>query len=311
MLVREIEKKLDMRLILKLREDTDFFDSTKDLGFKLPVYIFGRNSKMWMETYFPKNDRNSKIELILKRFGAIEKEESFVVESEINNVKDLDIISKLTSAPSFVINSSDMSDGYLNVDARFHSSQLKEVSDHLAQFAADSKNSRISWLGPSEGLMRLMDQISSDYPLSLVSYRVPIDKGEPLLNDFLSYPDVLVEMRNNLNHEDKISAILYSMNRISAELENLYEISAKDGVYQVDVSNKFHNIVRNAANKRHIRRTRYFVRPSKGFLEMNVLLPSSGVYEYYSLLYELERDQIKGLVIRNIMPYSNLVWEFI
>ena len=44
MLVRDIDRKLDMRVVLRLRQATDFFAATKDLGLTLPVFIYGKGS---------------------------------------------------------------------------------------------------------------------------------------------------------------------------------------------------------------------------------------------------------------------------
>ena len=90
MLVRDIDRKLDMRLVLRVRQNTEFFSAIADMRTKLPVFIYGRKGEAWMSTYFPRDSRNSKIDMLLSRFRAAEKEESFVVDTRINNVKDLD-----------------------------------------------------------------------------------------------------------------------------------------------------------------------------------------------------------------------------
>jgi len=41
MLFRDIDRKLDMRLVIKVRQDTDLFNATSELGIKLPAYVYG------------------------------------------------------------------------------------------------------------------------------------------------------------------------------------------------------------------------------------------------------------------------------
>ena len=55
MLVRDIDMGLDMRMILKLRQNTELFNALAELKTKLPVYIYGKGKEAWMTTYFSKN----------------------------------------------------------------------------------------------------------------------------------------------------------------------------------------------------------------------------------------------------------------
>lgn len=311
LLVKDIDKKLDMRLILRLRQNTDFFDATKDLGMTLPVYIYGRENKTWMNTFLPKNSRNQKIDLLKMKFNGIELENSIAVETRINNVKDLDVINKISDIPSFVINRSDMNDGFLNVYGRFHSSQIEEVSNLLAEYTADSDNSRISWLGPSMGLVQITDMINSMYPLSLVCYRVSVEEDDSRYKELFSEPGIMAEVRNSLYREGKISVIVYSTHPLEDKFPFLETISASDGIYRLEVANKFHNMVREIANERHLMRTRYFIKQAGDKLEMQVFLPSNSVYEYSSILYEMARKHQSDMIVTAVMPYSQEIWDFV
>lgn len=311
MYVKDIDKKLDMRLVLKLRQDTEFFEATKDLGMTLPVYIFGANSSTMMSTYFPREDRNQKIELLKMKFKGIHMENSIAIDTRINNVKDLAIINEISKVPSFILNRSDMSNGFLNVYGRFHSSQIGTISDLLAKYTADSENSRISWLGPSMGIMKITDMINEQYPLSAVCYTVSMDSDEQEYIDLYSTPGIMAEVRNSMYNNGKISVVLYTDKPLEAGHESIETVSAKDGVYQVDVSNKFHNLVRELANERHLMRTRYFIQYHENKLELQVFLPTSMVYEYYSILYKIAREHQNNIVVKTLMPYSSEVWNFI
>lgn len=311
LLVRDIDKKLDMRLILRLRQRTEFFDFTKDLGMTLPVYIYGKEGQTWMTTFLPKASRNQKIDLLKLKFSGIELENSIAIETRINNVKDLDVINKISGIPSFVINRSDMSDGFLNVYGRFHSAQIEEVSNLLAEYTADSDNSRVSWLGPSMGIVAITEMTNEMYPLSLVCYRVAIDKEESYYTDLFMEPGILAEVRNNMYKDGKISVVLYSDSLLEDKYPFVEAISPKDGVYQMEVENKFHNLVREIANERHIMRTRYFIKHIGNKLEMQVFVPTSSVYEYSSILYDMARQHKNNVIITALKPYSEDVWNFV
>ena len=66
MLVRDIDRKLDMRLVLRVRQNTEFFSAIADIRTKLPVFIYGKNGESWMSTYFPRDSKNTKINLLPK-----------------------------------------------------------------------------------------------------------------------------------------------------------------------------------------------------------------------------------------------------
>ena len=53
-----------MRLVLRVRQNTEFFSAIADIRTKLPVFIYGKNGESWMSIYFPRDSRNSKIDML-------------------------------------------------------------------------------------------------------------------------------------------------------------------------------------------------------------------------------------------------------
>ena len=311
MLIEDIDKKVDRKLIIRLRQNTDFFKSAMDLDLTLPVYIFSKGNETWMSTYFPKLEMSQKMDLLIRKFNGKEKENSFVIDTRINNVKDLAIIEKLLDVPSFIVDRSDINRGFLNLHGRFHHSQSEKISGLLADLTLDSENARVDWIGPSDGIRAITDDTHSVYPLSLVEFRVPIEDDERAVTNLISDENTIAEMRNSRCIDGKISVVLYSDGPLEEEFEPENIVSAEDGIYQIDVPNRIHNIVRTIANDMNILRTRYFVRKRTDDLEIFVLLPSNGLYEYYSILFELARKNKEQLSVISVVPYSQRVWEMI
>ena len=264
-----------------------------------------------MSTFLPKSVRNQKIDLLKMKFDGVELENSIVIDTRINNVKYLGVVSMLSNIPSFVINRSDMSEGFLNIYGRFHSSQIEAVSSLLADYTADFENSRVDWLGPSPGIINILESVNEIYPLSLVNYRVSIDEDERQYTDLFTEPGIMAEVRNNLYRDGKVSVIVYSDTPLENKYPFLEAVSSKDGVYQFDVANKFHNIVRDMANQRHIMRTRYFIKHVGNKLEMQVLLPTTNLYEYSSILYDMVRKHRNNVVVTALLPFSQNIWNFV
>jgi hypothetical protein len=311
MLVRDIDRKLDMRVILRVRQNTELFDLTREIKGKFPVFLFGRDGETWMSTYFPKETKSNKLEIALKKFRGIEKENSFVIDSRINNVKDLKIINKLMEIPSFIINRSDMNNGFLNVYARFHSSQLSMVSENLSVYTEDIENSRVEWLGPNPGIIKTMDLINSEYPVSVVTYIIKLNGEDRTMSELAHNVDSMAEMKNSQMSDGKFKAVLYSNSASAGLIEGVNAISKDDGIFELETGNDILATIRDASNSDHIMRLRYFVKPRDGNLEVTVFLPSAILYEYYSVLYNIARKMKGKILAKYILPYSQDIWDFI
>ncbi|MHB1708442.1 MAG: hypothetical protein ACYCT2_03060 [Thermoplasmataceae archaeon] len=311
MLVRDIDRKLDMRVILRVRQNTELFDLTREIKGKFPVFLFGRDGETWMSTYFPKETKSNKLEIALKKFRGIEKENSFVIDSRINNVKDLKIINKLMEIPSFIINRSDMNNGFLNVYARFHSSQLPMVSENLSAYTEDMENSRVEWLGPNPGIMKTMDLINSEYPVSVVTYTIRLNGEDRTMSELAHNVDSMAEIKNSQMSDGRFKAVLYSNSASAGLIEGVDAISKDDGIFELETGNDILANIRDASNSDHIMRLRYFVKPRDGNLEVTVFLPSAVLYEYYSVLYNIARKMKGKIIAKYILPYSHDIWEFI
>jgi len=311
MLIRDIDRKLDMRLVIKVRQDTDLFNATSELGIKLPAYVYGVDGTAWISTYFPRNLKGNNMMALLNRFNAVSREDSYVVDTRINNVKDLAIIGKLMEIPSFVINRSDIYKGFLNIYSRFHSSQIEAVSDLLAQYTSDLANARVEWLGPSPGITKVIDLINSEYPVSVLTYEFSMDNEDGNEIELSSETNIIGELKNDENRESYLKLIVYSDHTITNPISGLEEISAEDHLYEFSFSSPFVNSLRDSANKNHIMRLRYFLKPVGSKMRVSVFLPGASMYEYYSILYSIARKKEHNITVLHLMPYSPDVWEFL
>ncbi|MGP6207387.1 hypothetical protein ACNF42_05090 [Cuniculiplasma sp. SKW3] len=305
MFFQDIDKKLNMRVILRVRQDTEFFNLTNEIPNRLPSYIYSVDGETWLSVYFPKGQKDQRMNLIYNKFKAIEREDSYVINSRINNIQDLKIINELSDVKSFVLNRADMRGGFLNIYARFHKNDLENVSELLSKYMSDLKNSRIDWLGPSPGLMYIMSLINSDYPISLLTYNVPIREEDSSLRDKCT--DGIIEVKNNVTSNDEIRAIFYS----DRAVDDMIPIDKEKMIYSVTLRNYFLNEVRKRANEKHILRLRHFVRVSNEKLRVSVFVPSSIIYDLYSIIYEIARNSDKRIYIENLLPFSDTLWDVI
>lgn len=309
MIVRDIDKRLDMRLVLRLRQTTEFFDATKMRSDTLPVFIFQNGEKTFLNTYFPKGKSRGNIDLVLRKFDAVEMEDSFVTTTRINNVHDLAIINELHDLPSVVLNRADMSNGYLNIFMRFHSNESRKVSSILSKYIEDKENSRVEWLGPSPGIIYIMNLINSEYPVSVVTFEIDDESGSSM--GLLGSDDSIAEVKG-ADQNDGLRSILYGRRGSASTLPlQAEEVSRNDEVYSFSFENRFLSRVRERSNEARIIRMRFFVRQHKGRVQASVFLPTSQVYDYYTILFDVGKDFNDSLTVNYLLPYTEDVWDFI
>jgi hypothetical protein len=306
-LIKEIDKRLDTYLILRVRQESEFFNATADLDLKLPAFIYDRDGETWLSTYFPKNSKVARVNLLLNKFKASERQESFVVDSKIANEKELSIIDKLVEIPSLIINGSDIKGGFLNIYARFHSSQIERVSKLLSKYTSGSKNVRIEWLGPSPGITKLMDKINQEYPLSVVTYSSPINREDIHVKDIPQSLRVMCEVKSSGAVKGDINMVVYS----DVPVEDLVAIDTEGHLFQMELSSPFPFLVRNEANSKHIMRIAYFGTLEEGKMEVIVFLPSDVLYEFYAILNNVSEQTNNEVVVKQLIPYSPEIWDFI
>lgn len=310
MLVRDIDKRLDMRIVLRLRENIELFNELTDMKMKFPAFIYSKDEHTWMATYLPKSLRGQKYEILVKKHNAVEHEESYVIDTRINNVKSLEIINKIMALPSCIINRSDISGGFLNVYARFHNSQIEEVSTLVSEYASDVENSRVDWLGPSPGVMSIIEQINSEYPVSMITYQIPASNEEKdLIKQFSG--GVIAEATSSSERGHGFSLVFYAASNMNKMINGSMPLSLDSGIYSFTLTNPFLIAIREEANRRHIARIRFFLKPVQEKLEVSVFLPKSSVYDYYSMLFAIAREHGNKVTVKHILPFTQDIWNFV
>jgi hypothetical protein len=197
--------------------------------------------------------------------------------------------------------------GSLNVYARFHSSQIRKVSNLLAVYTSDSENARVDWLGPSQGIINDIHKINEDYPVSIVTFEIPVDGTEPNLNKIRQEEGIIAEAMNNKSVDSAFRVIIYSNHPV----EGFSSIDRKTFIYEFLIHTPELSLIRKESNEKHIMRIRYFIRIVNEKLEVTVFLPTSTVYEYYSILYKIARENKQDIIVKYLLPYSQEIWEFI
>lgn len=310
MLLKDIDKRLDMEIVLRIKENIELLSELAEMKMKFPAFIYSKDDETWMTAYIPKSLKGQKFEILVKRHNAVEHEESYVIDTKINNVKILEIINKIETLASCLINRSDISRGFLNIYIRFHSSQIDEVSALVSEYASDVENFRFDWLGPSMGIMSIIERINSDYPVSLITFQIPASNEEKYLIRQLS-GDAIAETTSISGKSHGFSLLLYASSDMNKVLNGSLPLSHDSGIYSFNMTNPFFISVKEAANERHVARIMFFLKPLQERLEVSVFLPRSSVYDYYSILFATAREQGNKVTVKYILPFTQDIWNFV
>lgn len=94
-------------------------------------------------------------------------------------------------------------------------------------------------------------------------------------------------------------------------LEGLTAISENQGIYQTTVHNTYLKDVRDSADRQHIIRIRFFVKPYNDKFEVTVFVPTKNIFDYYSIVFSTARKYKRSVTVKYILPYTEDIWNFI
>lgn len=307
MKLSDIDQKLDRRLVIALSQESDFFQFVQDYPGTVPASVFNDGNRNYLDVFFPKeNTKEQHIQTLLRKFEAKERKESYVVRSRINNIKDMKVLNDLLSFPPVVLNGIDLSHGEMHFYIRYHSNFDRKVSELIGNYFNDGINTRVEWLGPSPGIIAILNMINSVYTLGLVSYEFEIDDMEREKFSWIA-GDSLGEVENGLVEDGSFRSLVYCSTPVDNLPEGFHVISQKDHIYEVNIKSRFLMELRKIANDLPVIRLRYFVRKNDSQLRLSLLMPWNQTHEYYSAIYQASSRSGTQVVLKHVLPFSNII----
>ncbi|EQD37969.1 hypothetical protein B2A_11689, partial [mine drainage metagenome] len=141
-------------------------------------------------------------------------------------------------------------------------------------------------------------------------YQIPVsDEEKDLIRQFSG--DVIAEATTSTGKREGFSVLFYASSDMNRVIKGSLPISRDSGIYSFDMVNPFLISVREAANGEHTTRIRFFIKPAGERLEVSVFLPSSNVYDYYSILFAIAREQKNKVTVKYIVPFTQDVWNYV
>lgn len=304
MKIGDMESKLDRRLVLSMKQDSELVNASRNFNSPIPVSVFGDGDKMYMDAFLPKNmAMDQHLKLMIQKLEIRDRKESYVIRSRINNVKSLKLISKLFEANSVVPNRIDIEGGQMHYYMRFHHNFQDEISDLLAQYIEDPEVTQIKYLGPSDGLNATISRINSQYPVTLVSYDSQLDAETRKSLGHITEGSI-AEMKNTGGMDNGFSGLLYTEDKVSDTNPSVKKLVGLDNIYKVNVKNDFLGAIRRRVIEVPIVRLSIILRILGNRINITAVVPSIQVNEYCQYIFEAAKETKSSVSLKALVPYT-------
>ncbi len=313
MKLAEIEKKLDLRCLLALREEGPATGYLKRSVERFPVYIFREDGAIFANMLIPRaEDEDQKRQLFLRNYEAVEKKNYYVITQRINNLPQLRACREIFDVPSVALNSEYFEGDTLYMDFRFHHNFAPAISRLLSKFSENYEDARVVDLGPTPGLRIMMNRINQSIPLSVIKYRVPVQGKDSSLKKMLYDVDMIAEVERTRSAGEQHTYLLYRTEATRYVDNDVTEVAHDDFIYEVSDVNPYLLDVSKMANDERIPRYALFVRRFEDEIETIIFLPSSQRDPYSKILFDLGKKYFDSPPILTVSrEYSEGLWEYL
>ncbi len=300
----DINLKLDRRMVLSLKQDSELVNFSKSSKVPVPVSVFNIGDHVFMDSFFPKDiTMDQHLKLLVQRMEIKERKESYVVRTRINNVESLKIINDLFRIPSVVPNRIDIENGALHFYMRFHHNFQDNVSLLLEKYLENPENTKIDFLGQSDGLAATFARIDSRYPMSLVSFDMLLDEESRKSIGSVTEGSI-AELSATGAGENGFNAILYTEDKMAESAGSINKLVDVDNIYQVTLSNRMLTEFRKKLVEEPIIRVGIFMRLTGNRLSVTSVIPSIQVHEYYNYLFWSAEKTGQKVSLKYVCPYT-------
>ncbi len=311
MLIKDIDRKLDMMCIIAIMQDSPWFILSSRFGTMIPGYLYQEEGKNFLQMYVQRNLLPRGLQTaILSHKTVVQKKTHYVITEAISNEKQMAMVTDLMQIPSVMTTNSYLMGDELFISFRFHSNFTEEVNVALSRINASSGSVRIAFLGPSPGITAVVDRVNSETPVSVVRYSVPLPEDNRIVELALNRDrEGLAELDPRKQNINIARLILYSNTRIDDALK---PISHDDHVYESDIEDKFMVEGARLGNELRIPRIAFFIRLRGNRLEDTTFIPTVEADEYINVFFSVKPDTGRGKPVLEL--YSSLeqdMWNWL
>lgn len=264
------------------------------------------SNKLVLVLYFFKKHmpRNMVANIMLNK-SAVEKKGYFYAAEEVDE-QSLDPVLKVLNLPSSMIAESFLTGDELHVSFRLHNSDLKALNSIIRARDQEGAKFKVLFLGRSNGIVKVLNRINRDFPLSVLRFKVSREKATLGKSD--SSKEILGESDTRRITEGDSKMILYP----DHDLDWATPISVEDHLYRVDLKEPFTRTLTDKAYKAMIPIMAFFGNTSTDSIEFTTFLPTDDVELmipiFFSLAFEMDRTRS---ILELCVPLEEEVWNWL
>jgi len=284
MLVKEFDTKLDMQCILTLDLNVDLFNAAKKFNIYAEGSLSLKNGGIDLYAYIPvKKPLSREVEIFIASYPHTKLDSIYSLKIDNDQCGDLMKLRDLLLLKSVIVDDVYYHGGLLYVIFRFHSSQLKSVSDFILKTKQQIPEVVPEYLGKSPGLIKILEHIDNRIPLYYISLDTtpPPSQLDPE-NNPLGLPSWTREIE--YLSSGKIGAIYCTTGTVKVDREGVDVISERDGVFRVFSENPILEFLAAKMSKMPIMAINRSQRLEKSRLRMDVILPQIYASTYLDIV---------------------------
>lgn len=279
----DIDKILDRRMVLTMKQDNEIFQASKEIEARIPINILEEDDKKYILINFPGSfGEVQKNKIFLKKYEAKNIGSHYVIKERINHVDKWKYINEIMNVPSVVVNRINLKQGLIAFYFRFHHSVKNVISNILSNYT-DGEDGWIETMDQTPGILKILDRLDQFYSLGMIQVSVPLSEEERKEVGFIR-DDFIGESKNNFRSGNGISAIVYTGGVINNP--HLDEIDGNYGLYSMNLEDQTLLGWREKLNTIPVIRFRQFVRIRNNELHILTLLPYSQIDLAYGAFFE-------------------------
>ena len=311
MLIKDADKKLDMMCGIAKAYDPQWLSAAKKMEKPTSAYLLSNSGGSILQFCFKKVDLPVLEVPIASSDTTFEERPSFyMVSSKVDASEDFSHISELMEVPSVVASRFQLYGGELTMQFRFHHSVSEKVNEVLETLINRGSSTRISYVGPSPGIMQILQGIHDEGALNVIRYTF----RQEVYSEYFPFleakdPGALAEIEYRYRTEQGSRVIVYSD---TSSGRNLSTISQDDMVFESSYAGGLvlANIGRSEGSTAP--GVASFVRSLGGSIECTDFVPADWSDEYISAFFSgTSKLNENKPVLELYCPLSHEIWNWL
>ncbi|EQD47767.1 hypothetical protein B1B_12177, partial [mine drainage metagenome] len=249
MLYRDVDGKLDMTISISAEQKNPLISMINRDYQTVPLNLDAFGGHSYIDLFLGSGG-GRQIESIAASYPVIRIDDVRIVRMDLEEVQVVSaVVRDLLSIDSVCPSGFYLEGNRINLDFRFHHSELRKVSDIVGKIVLLENHVQITDLGTGRGGIASINRINERVKLSVISYEVALTPSDAQG----STENFMFDAKYSTFDDKEIEAIvLYD----SSEKERKFgrPISAEDGVYMSKINSDFATAVWNSCNEKHIPR---------------------------------------------------------